>query len=86
MNYTQVYRQVYSTIKKENVSHENAHKTALRITNALNDLYLDSLQMPLVLKDIVDIIEGIEKNGKFGGYDLDDNGNIISGYQQNPVG
>jgi hypothetical protein len=40
VNYTAIYNYVYENLNRDNVSHEEIHKTALRITDALWDLQL----------------------------------------------
>lgn len=73
LDYTQIYREVYSIVKKENIPHELAHSTSLKITNAVSDLFLysegyDSELIPILINAMTNIV-----NDKFGGYDLDDN-------------
>lgn len=71
-DYTQVYREIYSIVKKEDTPHELAHNTSLKITNALSDLFLSSqgydLELiPIIINAMTNMIDQ-----KFGGYDLDD--------------
>lgn len=40
MDYTKIYRNVYSAIKTNEIPHELAHNVSLRIVDAVTDLYL----------------------------------------------
>lgn len=71
-DYTQVYRQVYDVIKKDNIPHTHAHSASLKICNALSDLFLfsegyDEEIIPILTQAMVGIV-----GEKFGSYDLDD--------------
>ncbi len=75
--YTKTYRGIYSMVKKESMPHETAHKAALKITDAILDIYLFAEEYPSELTDII--------NYKFGGFDLDDKGQPI-GFGINATG
>ena len=73
MNYTEQYKQIYSAISKANLPHEKTNKAALRIADALNDIFVyTKVQFPLMMDDIMDIVEQFSSTVKLGGYDLDD--------------
>jgi len=73
MNYTEQYKQIYAAISKANLPHEKTHKAALRIADALNDIFVyTKVQFPLMMDDIMDIVEQFSSTVKLGGYDLDD--------------
>ena len=76
-NYTKVYKDIYGVIKKDNIPHEDAHKAAIKITEAVLDIYMFTEQYPSGLTDII--------NYKFGGIDLDDKGQPI-GFGINATG
>lgn len=40
MDYTKIYRNVYSAIKTVEMPHELAHNVSIRIVDAITDLYL----------------------------------------------
>jgi len=58
LDYTSIYRRIYSVIKTDKIPHEEAHKASLKISNALADIYLHSIEQPPEITDI--IIETIE--------------------------
>lgn len=64
LDYTSIYREVYSVIKKDNMPHEIAHNASLRISEAISDIYLFTKEYSGEALDII-------KN-QFGGFDLDD--------------
>ena len=73
MNYTEQYQQIYAAISKANLPHEKTHKAALRIADALNYSFVyTKVQFPLMMDDIMDIVEQFSSTVKLGGYDLDD--------------
>lgn len=73
MNYTEQYNQIYAAICKADLPHEQTHKSALRITDALNDIFVyTNMQFPSVMDEIMDIVEEFTATVKLGGYDLDD--------------
>lgn len=73
MNYTEQYNQIYAAISKADLPHEQTHKSALRITDALNDIFVyTSMQFPFIMDEIMDIVEKFTTTVKLGGYDLDD--------------
>lgn len=74
MNYTETYKKIYASIKIDNVTHEIAHNAALRIADAIMDIY----QISCVYKEeTLDIVKSIVSEFKIGGYDLDDKGQPI---------
>jgi len=73
MNYTEIYKQIYAAISKANLPHEQTHKSALRIADALNDVFVyTTMQFPFMMDEIMDIVEQFTATVKIGGYDLDD--------------
>jgi hypothetical protein len=73
MNYTENYKQIYAAISKSKLPHEKIHKAALRITDALNDIFVyTNMQFPSMMDEIMDIVEQFTATVKLGGYDLDD--------------
>jgi hypothetical protein len=73
MNYTENYKKIYTAISKADLPHEKTHKAALRITDALNDIFVyTNLQFPSMMDEIMDIVEQFTTTVKLGGYDLDD--------------
>lgn len=73
MNYTETYNKVYSALQKSNLPHENLHRSALRITNALSDIYCyTNKQFPDIMEDVMNIVNDFSSTDKIGGYDLDD--------------
>lgn len=53
MNYTEVYKKIYSQIKKDYISHKEAHKASLNITNTLMDVYFFTTDQD---KGVVDVV------------------------------
>ena len=87
MNYTETYNKIYSAISKSNMPHEHLHNAALRITDALNNIYCyTNAQFPDMMEDVIDVVIDFSTQLKFGGYDLDDNGNPVGGYKKHPIG
>lgn len=58
MNYTEVYRSIYSLIKKAEIPHEVTHNISIRITDAISDLHIYvSKNCSEVLPEIKEIIQ-----------------------------
>jgi hypothetical protein len=73
MTYTENYKQIYAEISKAGMPHEKTHKAALRIADAINDIFIyTKVQFPFVMDEIMDIVEEFTTTVKLGGYDLDD--------------
>jgi hypothetical protein len=73
MTYTENYKQIYAAISKADLPHEKTHKAALRITDAMNDIFIyTKVQFPSIMDEIMDIVEQFTATVKLGGYDLDD--------------
>lgn len=73
MDYTETYNKVYSALQKSNLPHENLHRSALRIADALSDIYCyTSRQFPDAIEDVMNIVNDFSSTDKIGGYDLDD--------------
>ena len=76
MNYTQIYRKIYSAIKNDFISHETAHSIAIRITDAITDLRnYTKVNVPDVYEIVGQTISEFwndNSNTKLGGYDIDD--------------
>jgi hypothetical protein len=75
-NYTETYNKIYAILKDDFLSHELTHSTAIKITNAMSDIYLHNKEASEhIATGISDIIRELSAKLKFGGYDLDDKGN-----------
>lgn len=86
MNYTEVYNSIYNAIKTDLIPHEVAHGASLRISDAINGIYMFLLQnYPESINSLGDIINNFWTSQKFGGYDLDDKGQPI-GFGINATG
>ena len=73
MSYTENYNKIYAVICKADLPHEKTHKAALRIADAINDIFIyTKVQFPFVMDEIMDIVEEFTTTVKLGGYDLDD--------------
>jgi len=73
MTYTENYKQIYAAIYKANLPHEKTHKAALRIADAMNDIFVyTKVQFPSMMNEIMGIVEEFTATVKIGGYDLDD--------------
>jgi len=73
MTYTENYKQIYAAISKANLPHEKTHKAALRIADAMNDIFVyTKVQFPSMMNEIMGIVEEFTATVKIGGYDLDD--------------
>lgn len=80
MNYTETYRKIYEVLSVLDLAHEKKHNASLRITSALNDIYVyTNKQFPEVLPAILDIAQEFCVNTKKGGYDIDDKGTSFLG-------
>ncbi len=78
INYTHLYNKIYSAIKTDDIPHDKAHRSALRIADAINDIYIyTNVQYPDKLDDILDTVEFFCNAIRLGGYDLDDKGNPL---------
>ncbi|MEY4334021.1 MAG: hypothetical protein RLZZ196_2764 [Bacteroidota bacterium] len=57
MNYTEVYNKIYKAISNANLSHEKAHNASVRITDALNDIFVyTKMQFPEIMEEVMDIV------------------------------
>lgn len=76
MNYTEIYRKIYSSVKNDNISHQNAHSISIRITDAIVDLYnYTNVNVPDIHQVVGETIVQFwndKINTKLGGYDIDD--------------
>jgi hypothetical protein len=73
MTYTENYKQIYAEISKVGMPHEKTHKAALRIADAMNDIFVyTKVQFPSMMNEIMGIVEEFTATVKLGGYDLDD--------------
>lgn len=73
MTYTENYKQIYEAISKADLPHEKTHKAALRIADAMNDIFIyTKVQFPFMMDEIMGIVEEFTATVKLGGYDLDD--------------
>jgi len=57
MSYTEIYRKIYAQVKSEKISHEDAHKISLSITEAISNLGLiikeNPINVALAVKNII---------------------------------
>ena len=75
MNYTETYKKIYSIISQANLAHNKTHVAALRISDALNDIFVyTNKQFPELLDQILSATQDFCDDIKIGGYDLDDKG------------
>ena len=75
MNYTETYKKIYSIICQANLAHDKKHVAALRISDALNDIFVyTNKQFPELLDQILSATQDFCDDIKIGGYDLDDKG------------
>lgn len=75
MNYTETYKKIYSIISEANLSHDKTHVAALRISDALNDIFVyTNRQFPELMNQILNAAQDFCDDIKIGGYDLDDKG------------
>lgn len=66
MNYTQIYNKVYEAISKTELSHEKLHRASLRITDALNDIFVyTNVQFPEVMEDIMNVVNEFSNSIKY---------------------
>lgn len=72
MNYTETYRKIYSIMKTDDLTHEQAHSLSLKITNALSELCLITQEKPEVTSAIVSTVDKFAHQHRIGGYDIDD--------------
>jgi hypothetical protein len=73
MNYTETYNKVYSALSESNLPHEKLHTSALRITDALNNIYCyTNKQFPDMMEEIMNVVNDFSSSIKFGGHDIDD--------------
>jgi len=73
VSYTENYNKIYAVICKADLPHEKTHKAALRITDALNDIFVyTKKQFPSMMDEVMNIVEDFTATVKLGGYDLDD--------------
>jgi hypothetical protein len=64
-DYTKTYSFVYSKIKNENIPHEYAHRSSLKICDALWDIWLFSQEhAPEIEKTIKEIFSVVSKDGE----------------------
>jgi hypothetical protein len=72
MNYTENYNKIYVAISKADLPHEKTHKAALRIADALSDIFIyTKMQFPSMMDEVMGIVEEFTATVKLGGYDLD---------------
>ena len=53
MSYTEIYRKIYAEVKSDKISHEEAHKISLSITEAISNLNLIIKQNTANVSDVV---------------------------------
>jgi len=59
MNYTDIYRKVYAEVKSEKISHEEAHRISLSITDAISNLSLIIKEYP---KNVGEVVKSLLKD------------------------
>lgn len=63
MNYTKIYNNIYQSLKNENTPHEVLHYSCLKITDALQEIYLYSQKnSPDNLQESLNVIESFVGN------------------------
>ena len=62
MNYTDIYRRIYESVKKEIIDHTDAHYASLRIADAVTYLSLSSQQKESTLEIIKDIVSNLRSD------------------------
>lgn len=73
MNYTEVYRKIYDSLKCDGALHEDIHRSALRITDAIAYLFSTTKQENSnVVNAVSDIANQLWNPLNLGGFDLDD--------------
>lgn len=76
MDYTSVYKKIYSSLKNESLSHHEVHRFAIRITDVINELVLVTKHHDQQVIDTVSQIANQLWNPlNLGGFDLDDKNN-----------
>lgn len=53
LDYTSIYRKIYSAIQRDDLPHEQTHSASLKISNALSDIYLFTQEQPPEITDII---------------------------------
>jgi hypothetical protein len=75
MNYTEVYKKLYASLTDDYLSHEEVHRFAVKITDALNELFSATKYHEQCVIDTVSTIANQMWNPlNLGGFDLDDKG------------
>lgn len=75
MNYTEIYRKIYASVQNENLSHEEIHRFALRITEAISELFgLTKHHDQQVINAVHEVANQLWNPLNLGGFDLDDKG------------
>jgi len=73
MNYTAVYNKIYESLKCDGLVHEEMHRSALKITDAIADLFTMTRQENnRVTESISEIANQLWNPLNLGGFDLDD--------------
>lgn len=73
MNYTEIYRKLYDCLNIDNLSHEDVHRCAITITEALSELSLIlKSQNPQTVYAVNEIVNTMWNPLNLGGFDLDD--------------
>lgn len=65
MSYTEIYRKIYAEVKSDKISHEEAHKISLSITEAISNLNLiikeNTANVSDVVRNIINELYNTEK-------------------------
>lgn len=78
MNYTEVYRKIYDSLKCDGALHEDIHRSALKITDAIADLFsMTKHEGNEVFTAVSGIANQLWNPLNLGGFDLDDSGKKI---------
>jgi len=73
MDYTSIYKKIYSSLINDNLSHDEIHRFAIRITDVINELVLVTKHHDQQVIDTVSQIANQLWNPlNLGGFDLDD--------------
>lgn len=51
MTYTQIYNLIYAQLKQESITHEDAHRASIKITESIWDLYINYPYTPSLIID-----------------------------------
>jgi hypothetical protein len=65
MNYTETYNKFYSALLKTNLPHAKLHTAALRLTDALSEIYCyTNRQFPDTMEDVMNVVNDFSSSIK----------------------